>query len=63
MIGRVGRAPLAAAALALFVIALALSWTQGARHLDLQALAMVLALLALLLAAVVARGSQGRQRS
>jgi hypothetical protein len=46
---------LAAAAAILFLAALALSWTEGADHLTLQLLAMVMALVALLLAAIAAR--------
>lgn len=49
------RLGLAAAAAILFLVALALSWTEGADHLTLQLLAMVLALLAFLLAAIAAR--------
>jgi hypothetical protein len=49
------RLGLAAAAGILFLVALALSWTEGADHLTLQLLAMVLALLAFLLAAIAAR--------
>jgi hypothetical protein len=43
----------------LFVAAVAISWTEGADHLTLQALAMVLGLLAFLLAAVAARTGGG----
>lgn len=49
------RLGLAAASAILFVAALALSWTEGADHLTLQLLAMVIALIAFLLAAVAAR--------
>jgi hypothetical protein len=53
------RLPLALGAGLVFVAALAISWTEGADHLALQALAMVLALLAFLLAAVAARSGSG----
>ena len=45
------RTALASGALALFLVALALSWTQGADHLTLQLLAMGIGLAACLLAA------------
>jgi hypothetical protein len=53
------RLVLAAAAAVLFLAALALSWTEGADHLTLQLLAMVLALLAFCLAAIAARSDAG----
>lgn len=49
------RLALGASAALLFLAALALSWTEGADHLTLQLLAMVLALLAFFLAAIAAR--------
>ncbi len=52
---RLGTIPLVGLSCLLFGVALLLSWTEGARHLDLQALAMGLALLAFLVAAVAAR--------
>jgi hypothetical protein len=45
---------LAVAALVLFLVALFLSWTQGANHLTLQFLAMGIGLVACLLAALAA---------
>jgi divalent metal cation (Fe/Co/Zn/Cd) transporter len=53
------RLGLAATATIIFLVALTISWTEGADHLTLQLLAMVLALLAFLLAAFAAR-SDGR---
>ncbi|HVD03443.1 MAG TPA: hypothetical protein VNF75_04835 [Candidatus Dormibacteraeota bacterium] len=47
---------LALAAAALFVAAVTLSWTQGANHLWVQGVAMVLALAAFGLAAVASMG-------
>jgi hypothetical protein len=46
--------PLAIAAGLLFLVALTISWTEGADHLSLQALAMALGLVACLLAAMAA---------
>lgn len=48
------RIPLAVAAGVLFLVAVAISWTEGADHLTLQALAMALGLIACLLAAMAA---------
>ena len=48
------RAALSGGALGLFLVALALSWTQGADHLTLQVLAMGFGLVACLLAAFAA---------
>lgn len=56
------RLGLAAVAAILFVAALALSWTEGADHLTLQLLAMVLALIAFLLAAIAAWSGSGASR-
>ncbi|MGH7643245.1 MAG: hypothetical protein ACRENX_09600 [Candidatus Dormibacteria bacterium] len=59
---RPGRISLAIAAGVLFLVALAISWTEGAGHLNLQALAMALGLVACLLAALAA-GFGRRNRS
>jgi|GEM_PF-3415504 len=56
------RLGLAAAAAILFLAALALSWTQGADHLTLQLLAMVMALVAFLLAAIAARSNHSQSQ-
>lgn len=52
------RLGMAALAGILFLAALAISWTQGADHLTLQALAMALALVSFVLAALAARGGK-----
>lgn len=57
------RVPLGVAAGLLFLVALALSWTQGADHLTLQLLAMALGLIACLLAALAAGFGRRGQRS
>ncbi|MHB1501996.1 MAG: hypothetical protein ACYCYK_12685 [Candidatus Dormibacteria bacterium] len=57
-VSHVPRLYLALAAVALFSVALGLSWTQGGDHLWIQGVAMVLALVSFLLAWLAASASR-----
>jgi divalent metal cation (Fe/Co/Zn/Cd) transporter len=56
------RLGLAVVAAIIFLAALALSWTEGADHLTLQLVAMVMALIAFMLAAIAARSNHSHSR-